>query len=244
MSNMLPRTLVVRRCSACRDFLYHYRRREESVWVPLFNRYILWTDGKISYCDRIADPELVLCPHCRGLLWVSELECHGKIHGLWQRWEGGGKLACYREPGVRDYTDLLEQGAGSKVKEHYARLALWWARNDARRRPSSKAPGPGFRERTNMTALAELLDEADACHRVVKAELMRELGLLEGARALLATPLDPTLLELAHAIGALVAVGDTRVAEVGTGGGPPGKRLADGPQGAPPAAGCGFTRQG
>ena len=220
MTNMLPRPLVVRRCSVCPDFLYHYRRREESVWVPLFNKYSLWTDGKISYCNRIADPELVLCPHCQAPLWIGELERCGEIRSIWQRWEGGGKIACCQEPAIKDYASLLEQGVGSRVKERYTRLALWWTRNDARRRPGSRAPDPGFRERAEMAALAGLLDEADACDRVLKAELMRELGLLDEARALLASPVDDTLLDLVEVISRLVGIGATRVAEVRTGGGP------------------------
>ena len=230
MTNMLQRTLVVRQCSVCSDFLYHYRRREESVWVPLFNKYTLWTDGKISYCNRIADPELVLCPHCQAPLWINEMERCGEIHDLWQQWRGGGKIAFYKEPAVRDYTSLLEQGAGSQIKEHYTRLALWWTRNDARRRPTSKASGPGFRERANMMALAELLDEADACDRVVKAELMREMGFLVEARALLERPVDDSLLDLVEVIGWLIDIGDTRVAEVRTIGGPLNKKLFVGPQ--------------
>ena len=148
------------------------------------------------------------------------MRCHGEVHSIWKQWEGGEKIAFYKEPTLRDYASLLVQGAGSKAKEHYTRLALWWARNDARRRPTSKAPGPGFRERANMTALAELLDEADACDRVVKAELMRELGRLDDARALLERPVDDSLLDMVEVIGWHIEIGDTRVAEVRTIGGP------------------------
>lgn len=229
MCTSLVRTLIVRQCSVCLDFLYQYSQRKDSVWVPLFVHYTLWTDGKISCNNRIAEPELVLCPHCQAPLWINEMRHCGKIHSIWQQWEGGGKIAFYKEPALRDYATLLEQGAGSKEKEHYTRLALWWAGNDARRRPDSRAPGPGFRERANMTALAELLDEADACDRVVKAELMRELGRFEEARALLERPVDPTLLDLVEVIGWLVDSGDTRVAEVRTTGGPLNKKEVVGP---------------
>lgn len=230
MTNMLMRPLVVRQCSVCSDFIYQYMKRTESVWVPLFCHYTLWTDGKISYDDKIVDPELVLCPHCQALLWINEMERYGEIRDISQQWEGGGKIDFYQEPTLRDYASLLEQGAGSQVKEHYTRLALWWTRNDARRRPTSKAPGPGFRERANMTALAELLNEAYFCDRVVKAELMRELGFLDEARALLERPVDDRLLDMVEVIGCLIDIGDTRVAEVRTSGGPLNKRMVDGRQ--------------
>jgi len=229
MCTSLRRPLIVRQCSVCSDFLYQYSPRNKSGWIPLFVHYTLWTDGKISLNNRIADPELVLCPHCRAPLWINEMPSFGKIHTIWQRWEGGGKIAFYQEPALRDYATLLEQGAGSQKKEHYTRLALWWTGNDARRRSDSRAPGPGFRERANMMALAELLDEADPCDRVVKAELMRELGLLDDARALLESPVDPTLLDLVEVIGWLVEIGDTRVAEVRTSGGPLHKKEVVGP---------------
>jgi hypothetical protein len=234
MCTSLARPLIIRQCSACSDYLYQYSPRSKSPWIPLFLHYTLWTDGKISCNNRIAEPELVLCPHCRAPLWINEMPYCGTIHTIWQRWEGGGKIAFHREPALRDYAALLEQGAGSQEKEHYTRLALWWAGNDARRRPDSRAQGPGFRERANMTALAELLDEANACDRVVKAELMRELGRFEEARALLERPLDPTLLDLAEVIGWLVDSAETKVAEVRTSGGPLNKKETVGPPWPPP----------
>jgi len=226
MTNMLMRTLVVRQCSACSDFLYQYSRRKESVWIR--PHYTLWTDGKISHYNQIADPELVLCPHCHALIWINEMVRCGEIRDIWQQWWGGGKIAFYKEPTLKDYASLLEQGAGSQVKEHYTRLALWWTRNDARRRPTSSAPGPGFRERANMTALAELLNEADSCDRVVKAELMREMGFLDDARALLERPVDDSLRDMVEVISWLIDSGDTRVAEVRTSGGPLNKGMVGG----------------
>lgn len=207
---MLIRPAVIRECSACVGFIYQYSKPYGASYRP-----VLWTDGKLANRNRIADPKLAVCPHCGALLWIDEMKRHGEeIVCVEQIFNETRKVILLRDPNFRHYAALLEDGALSLEKERYTRLALWWVGNDARRRPDSKALGPGFRERTNMAALAESLDVDEACDRVVKAELMRELGLLDEARALLAEPVDNALRDLVEVIVSLIDSGDTRVRPV------------------------------
>ena len=212
---MLTRSAIIRKCGVCLNFLYQYGagfgRRD---WATAF-----WSDGKVCFLNRIADPELVVCPHCRSLLWINEMEHHGEVFGPGKLPVNPVKAALYQEPTFKDYAALLEEGAGSGEKERYARQAWCWAGNDARRRPDSRAPGPGFRERSNMAALAELLSEADPGDLVLKAELMRELGCFAEGLSLLERlvghePVAGRFREWGDLIKRLIRQGDTRVALV------------------------------
>jgi hypothetical protein len=206
------RPVVVRECSACLGLMYQQSRPLGAFYQP-----ILWTDGKLSNLNRLADPKIAVCPHCQALLWIYEMKQQGdEITGPEQLREKGEKVIPLQEPTFKQYATLLEQGAVAGAKERQARFGLWWAGNDMRRRPDSKAAGPGFRERANMAALAEMLDETVAQDLVLKAELMRELGLFPDARALLRKSVDEKQQPAADLIGRLISQGDTRVAMVGT----------------------------
>lgn len=133
------------------------------------------------------EPWLVKCHHCGSLVWIDEQQEVGVIDGRPQG-QGSFKDALpYDVPSADDYFAFLQKGVSDSEKEHYVRLHAWWAGNDARRDGEAVAPLSDD-EIANLDAYAALLDESDENDRIMKAEIMRELGRFEDAVALLSTP--------------------------------------------------------
>lgn len=110
----------------------------------------------------------------------------------------------------------MEKGlAADAGQERTLRLLAWWRRNDAFRdgaigeaRPTS----PGCR--ANIEALAQLLDEAIENDRVMKAEVLRELGEFDAARAVLEHVGSPDYAAVVRQLLELCNARDTRVREL------------------------------
>ncbi len=108
---------------------------------------------------------------------------------------------------------MLEKGFSDHKKERYVRLRAWWAGNDGRR--SAKARSPlSDSEKANLRRLADLLDEAGGHDRIMKAEILRELGQFDEAMSLLTQPFDDELSRAVAIIKDLVAKKDQFVAEI------------------------------
>ena len=95
-------------------------------------------------------PWFVKCPHCKGLMWIDELEEVGEI----QPWDielfenedelpeelremfsdVKYKAKLYDFPELQDYFAELKKGNSDREKEQYLRMRAWWAGNDKKRR--------------------------------------------------------------------------------------------------------------
>ena len=64
----------------------------------------------------------------------------------------------------------------AKDKEFYLRLRLWWKANDAWRYVPDAKPAFSPEQVQNIEALSALFDESLPGHRILKAEIARELG--------------------------------------------------------------------
>jgi hypothetical protein len=77
--------------------------------------------------------------------------------------------------------------AADTQQERTLRILAWWRRYDAYRYPKKKAAARTIVTvstlcRANLKALGPLLNEADDDGRLMKAEILRELGELESAQ--------------------------------------------------------------
>jgi hypothetical protein len=193
---------IVMKCAVCGLFI-----KKPTMLSGNSIGAIQWTDGKMITPMLLDDPWLIACPHCQTLLWINELAVVGR-HSSPLDCELFPNAEYYRRPSFRQLVLLLQAGTGSQEKERHARLQLWWSGNDARRRPSSKAPGLSGRETANLTELARMFDEENPADLFFKGEAMRELGRFAEAQALLerceASNAVKTLLRL-------VERGETRV---------------------------------
>jgi hypothetical protein len=150
----------------------------------------IWTDGKQVAPMSPRPPAVVKCRHCAEYYWLAEAEEIGTVAG-WGRkgqpvnpaWAAAQEV---EEPTEEEYYQALAKGLATGTRqETNLRVLAWWRRNDAfRDAPQGQAgdigntPGPW---RTNLEALAPLLDEGDENDRLMKAEVLRELGEFESA---------------------------------------------------------------
>lgn len=133
------------------------------------------------------------------------------------RWVFAEKV---REPTEEEYYRAFEMGlAKSPAQQRQLRILAWWRRNDAfRDAPQAPARGipvaPGS-ARTNLEALAQLFDEGDEHHdRLMKAEVLRELGEFESAKQVLSRVHSSDLAPVVRQLQSLCDRGDTCVREL------------------------------
>jgi len=206
---MRPGPTIIKKCSDCSELFQQHTIKSGNT----FYGAIFWTDGKRETPMFPDQPWLVMCPHCQTPLWIAELEEIVEVES-WRDENGMSKIAiAYESPSIDDYIILLERGACSPDKERYVRLRLWWAGNDARRSSDKEIPLLSL-EASNMTTFAEMLNESDANDVVMKAEIMRELGRFDDARALLDRSIDSSMTQAVEIIKSLVTNCDCHVREM------------------------------
>ncbi len=182
---MLPGPIFIKKCSACAGLIM-----QDTIASGNTFDAISWTDGKMDAPMLPDQPWLVICPHCRGPLWIDELEKISEVP-----WEPKGRrriasrgnlkdAAPYKVPTLSRYFAILKKSVEDHEKGKYLRQRAWWAGNDVRRN-KKKAIKLLAAEVSNLTALVEMLDESNLGERVMKAEALRELGRFEDAGKLL-----------------------------------------------------------
>lgn len=194
---MLPGPTIIRRCSACTKLIEQFTLTSGNTIGARF-----WTDGKRDAPMLPDEPWLVKCQHCGALVLIDEQQEVGIVDGRLPRQDSFKDALPYDTPSPDDYFAFLQKGVSDSEKEQYVRLCAWWAGNDARRNGGAVTPLSDD-EIANLDAYAALLDETDESGRIIKAEIMRELGRYEDAVALLSTPFREQLAFAAAIIGNL-----------------------------------------
>ena len=205
---MLPGPCIIRKCAVCRKLCQQDTIESGNTCGA---RY--WTDG-MRFAPMLPDnPRLVKCPHCASLVWINEQESVGEAWPVeLENTPFEGALP-YHLPSVHDYCTFLRTGQVDRDNERYLRIRAWWTGNDARRYDQPFTPFSD-EELDNLHALAGLLNQSDDNDRVMKAEIMRELGRYEDATALLSVQLPESLASAAATIRNLAAQKISRVKEM------------------------------
>ena len=201
---MLPGLTLIKKCSKCQRLI-----EEETIMSGNTCGAVFWTDGEY-YADMLPDePELVKCPFCKALVWLKELEEVGdkginRFAGFVPIQPPDATLDItrpYKMPNRNDYFRLLKVKIDNTEREIYLRLRAWRAGNDRRRRSErgplkfkKKIGKPleplSYPEIKNMKELVCMLDGQNDEERLLKAELLRELGFFNRSLYLLAKPLE------------------------------------------------------
>lgn len=225
---MFPGLIVIKRCSECRKLI-----EEETMMSGNTCGAVFWTDGE-CHADMLPDePKLVKCPFCKALVWLEELEEAGD-KGV-NRYDGFVPInnpdvalditRPYKMPNRNDYFRLLKTKIDSAEREIYLRLRAWRAGNNRRRRSEhgparfqGKKDKPmeplSNAEKMNMNELSCMLDEKNDEERLLKAELLRELGFFNRSLYLLAMPLEKEYKASAEYIKELAGKKDPWVREM------------------------------
>jgi hypothetical protein len=159
----------------------------------------VWTDGKMIAPMLPRPPAVVRCHHCAACYWLEDARQISLEHPGMERPEvppEGSAVPEVREPTEEEYYRAIDEGLGGKApRERLLRILCWWRSNDVfRDAPGVETPSIATtpeRRRANLEALAELLDEAHEDDRIMKAELLRELGEFESAIRLLQAMSEP-----------------------------------------------------
>jgi hypothetical protein len=159
----------------------------------------LWTDGFRVSEEPPDNPHVVKCRHCSHVYWLKDAEVIGEIsnrraESFPPEWQSAKPVV---EASETDYYAALASGfARNPEEERGARVLAWWKSNEPLRgeavaqvyaawaRVGPWNPDPRARQ-ANMELLLNLLDLSDAGDRLIKAELLRELGRFDEALAAL-----------------------------------------------------------
>jgi len=158
----------------------------------------VWTDGKREAPMLPQPPAVVKCSHCAACYWLADAKKVGELD-LWgedplaeaEDWSATGenplavpeswRAAEYvEEPSESEYYAALRAGlATDSQQERALRIFAWWRSNDPYRDsedpPSGDASGNTERDE-NLQALLPLLAGSADQDRIMRAELLRELG--------------------------------------------------------------------
>lgn len=159
----------------------------------------VWSDGYVDAPLKIEYPRLSRCGHGQPLYWVDAAE-------VLQRWPPGQErpsnwpvteVRNVEAPIYADFEEALDLGmARSRAEELDLRLRLWHGANHGHRHmvqmpkgfnPFAQA-GPA---RDNLQQLVLLLDAEVEDERLLRIEVLRELGEFRRALGLLQRPVQP-----------------------------------------------------
>jgi len=154
---------------------------------------IAWSDGKHEHVGMMppSPPTVVRCRQCAQCYLLAEARKVGTVAPRWFGEDRQADPAWAAAPVVKEPTEeecyqaLQDSLRKGPQLERTLRMLAWWRRNDGlRSHPAGDATASAACRR-NLEALATLLDEDDESDRLLKAEVLRELGEFEAARGLL-----------------------------------------------------------
>jgi hypothetical protein len=166
--------LIVRECPHCKTHVV----QEDTLSGNTIGAK-LYTDAKREAKMLPDHPALVKCPVCGGLFWVEEASELDVGFGAAQ---GKPKVMA---PSAKEIQDFLAKHDLPKDKEIYLRMRAWWAANDVWRWHPNTKPVFSNEQVKNLQTMSEMLNESKPAHRILKAEIARELGRFDECHRLL-----------------------------------------------------------
>ena len=149
-----------------------------SRFRPVCVQNVMWTDGDISEPLTPRSHPAVICPTCREVHWIEDLESSNQNDS---GWSGHSSL----EPVYPTAEDYFRYAGGNQTKDEHeltARIIGWWCANDPRRIDIDDRDLPLTEDALeNLRALEPLLPlETDYDH-MIAGEVKRELSDFKGA---------------------------------------------------------------
>lgn len=181
----------------------------------------VWTDGKQIAPMLPLPPTVVKCHKCAECYWLADAREIGTTGGWGHKpgkvdpaWEAAPEV---QEPSEADYYLALQKGLAADEKQERAlRVLAWWRRNDAFRDAGHESAVANASEpsRKNLETLADLLNDSDENDRLMKAEVLRELGEFKSAGEILNQVVSTEYSAAVSQIRLLCESGDVAVREL------------------------------
>jgi hypothetical protein len=178
-----------------------------------------WTDGRQYAPMMVEPPAVVKCHACAKCYWLADAEEIGVVERDFrakepvpEAWRNAAEV---KEPNPDEYLDAIEAGlAKDGAQEKSLRLLAWWRSNDAARgwpfvREDTPVASPDG-VRRNLERMLDLLTDDNDNDRLMRAEVLRELGEFAAAEQAL-REVSTDLRWVVEQIRSLCAAKDTRV---------------------------------
>lgn len=176
-----------------------------------------WSDAKTAAPAASRSPLITRCPSCHEFYWIADAETVGRVPaergGSPEEW---AEAAPVRELDEREYYEAIEEGlCGDAEREHALRLLAWWRSNDRwrDREPAGAKLRPADYDE-NLLRLAGILETGGDNDRLLRAEVLRELGRHEEALDALPASAPEGLEPVARMIRLLAEARDPFVREI------------------------------
>ena len=165
------------RCGA----LAHYRALVSGNTLGV----MVWTDGRQFAPMMVGPPAVVKCHACAKCYWLADAKEIGVVARdfpwkvqVTEAWKNAPEV---EPPNPDDFFDAIEALlAKNRAREKSLRILAWWRANDGAREwrfPIKDIPAAspdGFRR--NLLRLADLLTDDNDNDRLMRAEVLREMG--------------------------------------------------------------------
>jgi len=184
---VLPGPTYIKQCPECSCHI-----RQTSLISGNTIGAIYWTDGKMEAPHLPSQPDVVRCPDCDSLFWLSDIAPTDTVDPTRIR---SRTLSFLPEivkspvaPTFQMLVDYLSTTDISSNRERYARQYAWCCGNDSRRETASvHKSAMSSAEILNLRHLEILLDPTTDNDRIRIAEIRREMSDFDGALALLSS---------------------------------------------------------
>jgi hypothetical protein len=158
----------------------------------------LWSDGYMEAPQLPEQQLLGRCPHCGEIVCIPELSDYSNPVTLDQNQDYAFKLLA-----LEDYALMLEHLEHIDDEYHlYLRIKFWQMCNHPRRNAETELP-LSKEEIANLESLLALLGNDDS-DRLLKADILRQLGEFERARRVLSDPFQQQVKDIVLRIKELV----------------------------------------
>jgi hypothetical protein len=211
---MIPGPYQIISCPQC-EGLAKYRTLMSGNTL----RSTVWSDGK-KVSPMLKQPTAVVnCQHCEKGYWLADAEKVGalelwgkKDHTVNPEWDTARQVEEHTED---EYYAAIEANLAKTLpQEKILRVLAWWRRNDAHRMQEEAKVSVSDAFRENLEALLILIDQDKDEDRLVKGEILRELGQFEAAKQALDNVASAKYANIVLQILSLCANKDSRVSKL------------------------------